>query len=869
MKLIKSISSILLALSVISCNIPFVFAEGETATGTEVAVTETTKKEALANEAEQLLTVVLGRAPRGVTRAGFISDVAELAKLTSQTVVTPYFTDLPSNREEAAGVHAAVDAGLISGGDTFRPDDRITVNEATKVVVTALGYEQYAQICGGWPSGYAAAADKADVFRNVTRNGTELSVEDAKILLMNMLNSRKVELRGNVVHEVGDTTMLEEKYGMYRTAGILTRTEIADLYETGIRKSQQIIQIGETSYGTAEGSDYTALLGYSVTAYYNEDNEVVLLSKTEKNKTVTFSVEDTELTGNSRIVHTGINKEYRYDLNDEYAFIYNGGLSERRLADLLETVSGTILMIDNDDDEEYDVVSMMSPTFVTVKSISKTNKLIYDENTAENTIDMSEEDGNFYINGKNGEIRFIDISAGETYEIYASEDDMLITANLVTNNITGKVESVSAEEIKINGVTYETTAYFNTYYRKALKSGSEGSFNISSGGKLINFTSYGTGLKYGYITYASWDDGGQDYQMVVKIYTQDAESERFTITGKIRVDGTTMQINDLYDILVSGGNTNEQLVRYSADEENRIKTLDFAELNEADELGEKKKEDNSLTEYKFAENKFYYKDTVELMYPYFNVSGTTVFVIPNDLRDEEVYKVTNSSFFTDAEEYEGNLKVYNVSESGTAEVVVIKTDQIAPKISKYTNAFVVEKVLKEVNEDGDVLNKVYGWFDNKYYSYFIDDSISIIKASGEYLGFGDVIRVYVDGDTIKTMICDFDANENVFGRNETTTASEFNGGNRDCMYQLGKAYSITDGFIYLGGGTDGTDMSIPMLRNFAASTSNIVIVDMEEKSVRTGTAADIRTYKNSGDEADTVLIKQRNLATQNLIVYVR
>lgn len=89
------------------------------------------------------------------------------------------------------------------------------------------------------------------------------------------------------------------------------------------------------------------------------------------------------------------------------------------------------------------------------------------------------------------------------------------------------------------------------------------------------------------------------------------------------------------------------------------------------------------------------------------------------------------------------------------------------------------------------------------------------------------------------------------------------------MYQLGKAYSITDGFIYLGGGTDGTDVTVSSLRNFSANTNYIVIVDMNEKTIRTGTAADIRTYKNSGDDADTVLIKQRNLSTSNLIVYVR
>ena len=88
------------------------------------------------------------------------------------------------------------------------------------------------------------------------------------------------------------------------------------------------------------------------------------------------------------------------------------------------------------------------------------------------------------------------------------------------------------------------------------------------------------------------------------------------------------------------------------------------------------------------------------------------------------------------------------------------------------------------------------------------------------------------------------------------------------MYQFGEVYYIGDGYVYIGGGEDGTDVSPSQLRNFATNTTNIAIIDMNEKTVRTGKDSDIKSCQNSG-RGDFVVIRQRNLLTMAIYVYVR
>lgn len=850
--------------------------EGSVNRQTLLVTTEMTKQEARIAEAEQLIAKLLERPLRGVTRAGFISDVYDLAKHIEVTPTEQYFTDLPLSREETASVQAAADMGFIARGKEFCPDDIITGYDAIRAIVCALGYKEYAEAAGGWPIGYIRAAEAAELLDNVSNSAAtagELDEDSAKLMLLNMLQSRVIMPNDGAGRKielvVGEKTLLERVYGIYASTGIVKETNLNSLRRTGISKQSNII-VGDENYMADEDDDYMPYLGYNVNAYHTEDNELFMLSKTEKNKTVTFPVDGTRMQDNLTVIYEDENDKcsYKYNLSNDYFFLYNGALSTRVPEQVLnETTEGTVEILDSDRDGKYDVVTINKPEYVVVDSISKINRLIYDKNSSKNVIDVFDDEVIFRVKGRNGNIRFLDISADETYEIYATEDKKLISLKLMSTMLAGNASGRESNKITVNGTEYKTTEYFNKYYSDILKLGKDYSFIISSDNRIIGFSQTSNDMQLGYITYVGWEEGREDESLIINIFTQNNKFESYIANNKIKADGESVKVRELYNKLSYGGAVNDQLVYYKTDDNGKITALDLAQVSDGKAIGEKKKEGDSLTKYKFSASSFLYRSTGELMYPSFNVSGSIVFIVPNDINDKDVFRVTNSSFFSDAKSY-SNVTAYNLSQSGSAEVVVVRSDSSVPKFSASSSSFVIEEVRDVLNEDDEIVKQISGWADKEYKSYLIDSKISTYKASGEELGFGDVIRFYADGDVIKALVCDFDANEAVFARNNVADASDMNGGYKEFMYQFGEAYYVGDGYIYIGGGADGNDLSTSALRNFSANTTNVAVIDMQENTVRTGTLSDIKTYKNFGS-GDIVLIRQRNLLTMAIYVYVR
>ena len=848
--------------------------DGNTDRQSLLVKSDMTRQEARGKEADELIEKLLKRPIRGVTRAGFISDVYDLSNTISIPAAEQYFSDLPISREETASIQSAVDMGIIERGDSFRPDDYITGYEALNAIVCALGYKDYANAAGGWPNGYMKVAQEAQLLYNIPSSSVTAAALDAntaKLMLLNMLQAKIMTIShstGSIADfEVSDKTLLENTFGLYKRTGVVEQTNLNSLKKTGINK-QKIIIIGGEQYFAGDDDNYMSYLGYTVDAYYNEDNEVFLMSKTEKNKTVTFPTDGTELRDNLTIVFNdeNDNRSYRYKLSDNYAFLYNGALSTRTPYQVLsETKEGTVELIDNNDDNVYDIVAVKKPEYVVVSGVSKVNSFIYDKNSSDNMIDVSEQEVILYVKGRKGDIRFLDITPDETYEVYQTEDKQLIDLKLMTVMLTGTATTAKQNKITIDGTDYKTTEYFEKYYLDKLKLGKTYSFTMSTDGRIIAYSDSVNGMKMGYITYAEKKE--DEGSVVIKMFTRNNEFEIFTVDERITVDGNALKPEALYNKIASGKAVHDQFVYYQTDSENKLKSIDLAQVNTGDGIDSKKQEGNSLTEYKFNTASFVYRSSGELMYPSFNLSGSTVFIIPKDLSKKDVFTVTNSSFFLDAKTYTG-IKAYNLSENGSAEAVVVRAESSVPGFSSSQGSFIIEELEKVRNDNNEMSYKISGWIDKQYKSYILDDDVSILKASGEVLGLGDVIRFYAVGDVIKALICDFDANESVFARNNDTSASDMNGGYKEVMYQFGDVYSTGDGHIYIGGGKDGTDFSASALRNFSTNTANIAIINMNEKTVKTGTLDDIRTYKNFGT-GDFVLIRQRNLLTMAIYIYVR
>ena len=90
---------------------------------------------------------------KSVTRAEFIRYAMKLADIPVAPHVGTVFDDITSSHPDYGYIMSAVDFGLISRGTSYRPDDNVTFNEASKIMIKLLGYDYMAEARGGYPQG--------------------------------------------------------------------------------------------------------------------------------------------------------------------------------------------------------------------------------------------------------------------------------------------------------------------------------------------------------------------------------------------------------------------------------------------------------------------------------------------------------------------------------------------------------------------------------------------------------------------------------------------------------------------------------------------------------------------------------------------
>lgn len=140
------------------------------------------------------------------------------------------FTDVPANHWASGYINVAQQMGIINGygGGLFGPEDKVTYEQAVKMVVCALGYDLVAQGKGGYPTGYLSVASS----EGITKNSKGSVGEPAKrsTLVMLVYNSLEVRLfdqsswttNGSDEYKKTDDTVLSKYLGVQRWEGVVT-----------------------------------------------------------------------------------------------------------------------------------------------------------------------------------------------------------------------------------------------------------------------------------------------------------------------------------------------------------------------------------------------------------------------------------------------------------------------------------------------------------------------------------------------------------------------------------------------------------------------------------------------------------------------
>ena len=449
-----------------------------------------------------------------VTRAEItkmiVDALAERSSAEASTESTK-FADVSADHWAKGYINQGVADGFIAGmSDTeFDPDANVTYVQAQKMLVSAIGYETYAQAQGGWPTGYKTYAASLDITKGISgiTDSTELTraqvaqmIDNAMDAPLCVIASWKTEWNGTKTPnlEVRDgkegrayETLFTEKHDAYKVYGRVTETsktgsvdndkvtfqvEKADNFDDEEVKADS--PVSEDMYiGDSKADNYLRTYSQAL-IQKNDDDEYTILSiaAAAANKSVTVASEDFDENKSTDealyFFPAGTTKgstKYQLDTTNGVTIYINGVESSKSIAELRdyldknETASVTLQKEtetgSTSTSAKYNTIMVSSyVTAIVDEVIDKTNETSVNFDTYSSGIQakmtVNKDDDNytysFKLDGKDIEAK--DLQQNDvlniSYDTTGSFKDSSFYDVIVTRNVVDGVKCTSINDSK-------------------------------------------------------------------------------------------------------------------------------------------------------------------------------------------------------------------------------------------------------------------------------------------------------------------------------------------------------------------------------------------------------------------------------------
>lgn len=449
-----------------------------------------------------------------VTRAEItkmiVDALAERSSAEASTESTK-FADVSADHWAKGYINQGVADGFIAGmSDTeFDPDANVTYVQAQKMLVSAIGYETYAQAQGGWPIGYKTYAASLDITKGISgiKDSTELTraqvaqmIDNAMDTPLCVIASWKPEWNGtktpNLETRDGKEgrayeTLFTEKHDAYKVYGRVTETSKTGLVDNDkvtfqVEKADNFDDeevkadspVSEDMYiGDSKADNYLRTYSQAL-IQKNDDDEFTILSiaAAAANKSVTVASEDFDENKSTDealyFFPAGTTKgstKYQLDTTNGVKIYINGVESSKSIAELRdyldknETASVTLQketeVGSTSTSAKYNTIMVSSyVTAIVDEVIDKTNETSVNFDTYSSGIQakmtVNKDDDNytysFKLDGKDIEAK--DLQQNDVlniaYDTTGSFKDSSFYDVIVTRNVVDGVKCTSRNDSK-------------------------------------------------------------------------------------------------------------------------------------------------------------------------------------------------------------------------------------------------------------------------------------------------------------------------------------------------------------------------------------------------------------------------------------
>lgn len=838
--------------------------------------TDSYVNEAYVSVANDLLDVILSEVPFNggqVTRGEFVGVVSKLLKADTATVTDAVYTDVAVDYPYAKAIKAAVDFKWVSKGETFRPDDNITLSEALKIVVSAAGYAEKAEFGGGFPNGYFAEADELELLEGIKmRADGLLDCNQAKVLMYNLLNAdwsdRTYLYTVEGVHfpsAPSGRTILSVFHGIEKTEGVINSTSYNSFeYNTPVNVNVKKFSIRNETY---EYSKITPdLLGKYAYVFYEKDTEkAVVVNTALENNILKYDLKDIEFKNENLVEYIDDNgKSEEIELTGGI-LTYNGRTVRTLDGECFEG-DGYAVFVDNNDDDIFDIIHVTAYSYIVVGSIDRLNRKIGDVNDDAYSLNLKDcRDELIQVYDENNEeLSWYNIVQGDVFEVVAPKDMSFATLRMVTTQVKGAVEMQTEESAVINGSEYYYSRYFTDNCLKNLTLGISDSYYIGYNNILIMPKNGKTSYQYGFILNVYSSAG--EAETIVRMYTEDGKKKELEVSEKLMVDGARMNASELIAKYAQLSDS-DRLVKYIINSKNKITKIDFPVVYDYANFEEQTRNVNdSLVYYSGYAQTMTYRNNVKTFTGKVALLTSKCFMIPENLNDEISYFKSGVASSVMKHNVPYTSYIYDMDEEGSAGMVVVRG--IDSNISTEAS-YLVEKVTDGIDNEGNPAKVVTCFKEGQYCTYYMSYDTEIKKDSGNTLEAGDIIRVKTDSNNyIYTIQVDFDYGN--FAINSKASTLDYMKTGSSKSYWTGLAYSVSSsGMVQLASEKDKYgeyDFSQYKL-NPMSVRSNIVRFDCETKQLRPITFDEIKSYRAFGDDCEFVVLCSDYDVSKMAVVY--
>lgn len=563
-----------------------------------------------------------------VSRAEMATIVVRISGMESSVIAgETEFDDVPATHWASGYIKLASSMGIINGdGDgKFRPDDKVTYNEAVKMLVCVLGYGVKAQEVGPWPTGYLVTADDIKLNDEVLVQTGQASRETVAKLVANSLDIDYLEKSGfgedTEWTAITGRTLLSEKLKISKINDIVTESSMTSTVGTGSLRDHEV-KINDVRYFVGD-TDIAQYVGYPVVAYAKLDKKVdKQVSTIVHYELDTENVEYIKITGEdiasatASTIHVYESKDSTktelYTVAPGALKIVNGvgnmgyDLSKLDPNAPGNDIVGEVIMIDKDDDNVVETFFISVSTTLVLSAVRKANDGFYlttydidgdstnDRFPTTGKFDLTDKDLKLNIIKDGKKVEYTDL---EEYDVISYSTDGANIYNFVVSSekVTGTIEKVLVTE---NKIVIEGQEYEYSDVLPASKKGVVGdslTLYLDQFGKIAYTTKQASAAAQDYAYLLGIEQAGVgtinagDWEAKVVTQNDGVQIVKFADRVNFVNNGNTNALNagnpynkvalptafEAYG-LTSSGVTQAQLVKYATNSEGKINAIETA-----------------------------------------------------------------------------------------------------------------------------------------------------------------------------------------------------------------------------------------------------------------------------------------------------